>query len=204
MRADLCSQVTWVFPQDKLHRCPLSEGEKKWQEPLLLFSHSVMSDSLPPRGLQHTRLPCPSPSPGVCLNSCPFSQWGHPTISSSVIPFSSCPPSFPASGSFPMSQLFASSDQSIEALASIFPINIQDWFPLGLIGLIFLLSKGHSRVFSSTTFCKDQQEPYSLTKDVLLNTPREKRRRQWYTTPVLLPGKSHGRRSLVGCSPWGR
>ena len=89
-------------------------------------------------------------------------------------PFSSCPPSFPASGSFPMSQLFTSSDQSIEALASIFPINIQDWFPLGLTGLIFLLSKGHSRVFFSTTFCKDQQEPYSLTKDVLLNTPREK------------------------------
>ena len=162
-----------------------------------------MSYSLWPHGLQHARLLCPSPSPGVCLNSCPFSQWGHPTISSSVIPFSSCPPSFPASGSFPMSQLFVSSDQSIEALASIFPINIQDWFPLGLIGLIFLLSKGHSRVFSSTTFCKDQQEPYSLTKDVLLNTPREKRRRQWYTTPVLLPGKSHGWRSLVGCSPWG-
>ena len=167
------------------------------------FSRSVLSDSLQPHESQHARPPCPSPTPGVYSNSRPLSPWCHPTISSSGTPFSSCPPSFPASGSFPMSQLFASSDQSIEALASIFPINIQDWFRLGLIGLIFLLSKGHSRVFSSTTFCKDQQEPYSLTKDVLLNTPREKRRRQWHTTPVLLLGKSHGRRSLVGCSPWG-
>ena len=97
------------------------------------FSHSVMSDSLWPHGLQPTRLPCPSPTPRVCSNSCPLSRWCHPTISSSVIPFSSCPQSFPASGSFPMSQLFASGGQSIgvSASASVPPMNSQDWFPLG-------------------------------------------------------------------------
>ena len=100
------------------------------------FSCSVMSDSLRPNGLQHARLPCPSPNPGVCSNSCPSSWWCHPTISSSVIPFSSCLQSFPASGSLPMSQFFASSGQSIgvSALASVFPMNIQDWFPLGWTG----------------------------------------------------------------------
>ena len=97
-----------------------------------------MSDSLWPYGLQHTRLPCPSP--------CPFSQWCHPTISSSVIPFSSCLQAFPASGSFPMSQFFASGGQRIgvSASASVLPMNIQDWFPLGLTGWIFLQSKGLS------------------------------------------------------------
>ena len=105
---------------------------------LLLFSHSVMSDSLQPHRLQHARLPCPSPSPGACSNSCPLSQWCHPTISSSVIPFSSCLKSSPASGSLPMSQHFASGGQSIgaSASASVLPMNIQDWFPLVLTGLI--------------------------------------------------------------------
>ena len=115
---------------------------------LLLFSRSVMSNSLQPHGLQHTRLLCPSLSPGVCSDSCPLSRWCH-AISSSVALFSSCPPSFPASGSFPTSLLFASGGQSIGV--SVLPINIQDWFPLGFTGWIALLSKGLSRVFSNTT-----------------------------------------------------
>ena len=108
------------------------------------FSRSVMSDSLWPHGLQHTRLPCPSPTRGACWNSCPSSRWCHPTISSSVIPFSSRLQPFPALGSFPMSQSFASCGQSIEvsASASAVPMNIQDWLPLGWTGLISLQSKG--------------------------------------------------------------
>ena len=111
-----------------------------------------------PHELQHARLPCPSLSPRVCSDSCPSSQWCHPTISSSVVPCSSCLQCFPASGSFPMSQLFATGGQSIgaSASASVFLMSIQDWFPLGLIGLIFLLSKRLSRVFSSTTVQKRQ------------------------------------------------
>ena len=118
------------------------------------FSHSVMSDSLQPHGLQHTRLCCPSPSPRACSNLSPLSWWCHPTISSSVLPFSSSLQSIPAWGSFPMSHSFPSGGQSIgvSASASVFPMNIQDWFPLGLTGLISLKSKGLSRVFSSTTF----------------------------------------------------
>ena len=114
--------------------------------------------SLQPHGLQHTRPPCPSPTPRVYSNSCPLSQWCHPPISSSVIPFSSHLQSFPASGSFPMSQFFASSAQSIEvsASASVLPMNIQDWFPLGWTGWISLLSKGFTRVFSNTTVQKHQ------------------------------------------------
>ena len=114
-----------------------------------------MSKSLQPYGLQHTRLPCPSPSRRVCSNS-PLIQWCHPTISSSTVLFSCCLQSFPASGSFPMSQLFASSSQSIgaSASASVLPMNIQGWFPLGLTGLISFQSKGLSRVFSSTTIWK--------------------------------------------------
>ena len=121
------------------------------------FSHSIMSDSLQPHGLRHTRLPCPSPTPGSCSNSCPSSQWCHPTISSSVVPFSSCLQSFPASESFPMSQ-FTSGAQSIRvsASASVLPMKIQDWFPLGLTGLIFLQSKELSRVFSNITAQKHQ------------------------------------------------
>ena len=121
----------------------------------LLSSHSVVSDSLRPCGLQHARLPCPSPSPGVSSNSCPLSQWCHPTISSSATLFS-CSLSFPASGSFPMSWLFTSGGQSIRASASFLAINIQGWFPLGLAGFISLLSKRLSRVFSSTTVWKPQ------------------------------------------------
>ena len=118
------------------------------------FSCSVMSDSLRPHRLQHARPPCPSPTPGVYSNSCPLSQWCHSTISSSVIPFSSCLQSFPGSGSFPMSQLFTSGGQSIgvSASASVLPMNTQDWSPLGWTGWISLHSKGLSRVFSNTKF----------------------------------------------------
>ena len=116
-----------------------------------------MSDSLWPLGLQHATPPCPSPTPGACSNSCPLSQWCHPTIFSSVIPFS-CLQFFPASGSFPMSQFFASGGQSIEVSvsASVLPMNIQDWFPLGWTGWISLQSKGLARVFSNTTVQKLQ------------------------------------------------
>ena len=117
----------------------------------LLFSLSVVSNSLQPHGLQHARLPHPSPSPRTCSNSCPLSQWCHSTTSSPVVPFSFCLQSFPASGSFPVSWLFASGGQNIGAWASVFLMNIQNWFPLELTGLISLLSKGLSRVFSSTT-----------------------------------------------------
>ena len=122
------------------------------------FSRSVVSDSLQPHGLRHARLPCPAPTPGVYLNSCPSSQWCHPTISSSVVPFSSCLQSCPASGSFPMSQFFASGGQSIgvSASASVLSMNIQDWSPLGWTDWISLLSKGLSRVFSNTTVQKHQ------------------------------------------------
>ena len=115
-----------------------------------------MSDSLWPHGLQHTRLLCPSLSPRVCSNSCPLCQWCYPTISSSAARFSFPLQSFPASGSFPMSRLFASGGQSIgaSASASVLPMNIQGWFSLGLTGLISLQSKGLSRVFSSTTIWK--------------------------------------------------
>ena len=129
------------------------------------LSCSVMSDSLQPHGLQHTRSPCPSPYPGAGSNSCPSSRWCHPTISSSVVPFSSHLQSFPTSGSFPRSQFFTSGGQSIgaSASASVLPMNIEDWFPLGLIGLISLQSKGLSRVFSNTTVKKHQlfsAQPY--------------------------------------------
>ena len=139
-------------------------GTPTWQEILCSlssnpqFSHSVLSDSFWPHGLQHARLPCPSPTPGANSNSCPSSQWCHPTISSSVVCFSSCLQSFPASGSFPMSQFFTSGGQSIgvSASASVLPVNIQDSFPLGWTGWISLLSRGLSRVFSNTTVQKRQ------------------------------------------------
>ena len=115
-----------------------------------------MSDYLKPRGLQHVRLSCPSPSPRLCSNSCPLSWWFYLTISSSAAPFSSCFQPFPASGSLPMSQLFSSGDQSTEALASasVLPTNSHYWFPLGLTGLVSLRSKGLSSVFFSTTVWK--------------------------------------------------
>ena len=120
---------------------------------LVQFSHSVASDSL-----QHAKLACPSPTPGAYSNSCPLSQGYHPTISSSIVPFSSCPQSFPASESFPMSWLFSSCGQSIEAStsSSVQSMNIQGWFPLGLTGGLILLSKGLSRVFSSITIWNHQ------------------------------------------------
>ena len=143
------------------------------------FSHSVVSNSLRPHGLQHTRLPRPSPTPGTCSNSCASSQWCHPTLSSSVVRFSSPVQYFPASGSFPMNQFSASGGPSIgvSASASDLPMCIQDWFLLEL-----------TKVFC---FC-------FLNKSSHLN-----RRRRWHPTPVLLLGKSHGWRRLVGCSPWG-
>ena len=116
------------------------------------FNCSVMSNSLWLYGLQHVRFPCPSPTPGVYSNSCSLHRWCHPTISSSVVPFSSCLQSFPASGSFQMSQFFTSGSQrdGVSASASVLPMNIQDWFPLGGTGWISLLSKGLSRVLSNT------------------------------------------------------
>ena len=125
---------------------------------LVQFSHSVMCNSLWPHALQHTRLPYPSPTPGACSNSCPLSQWCHQTISSSVIPFSSCLQTFPASGTFPMSQFFTSGGQSTGTSdsASVLPMKTQDWFPSGLTGLVSLQSKGLSRFFSNTTAQKHQ------------------------------------------------
>ena len=149
------------------------------------FSRSVVSDSLQPHGLQHTRLSCPSPFPGVRSNSYPSNQWCHPTILSFVIPFSSCLQSFPASGSFLMSQRFSSGGQSIGA--SVLLMNIQCWFPLGLTGLISLLSKGLSRVFFNTTVRKHQFfsiQPYlcsnSQTHTWLLEKPY-----LWLCRPLL-------------------
>ena len=123
---------------------------------LVQFSRSVLSDSLQRHESQHSRPPCPSPTPGVYPNSYPLSRWCHSAISSSVVPFSSCPQSLPASESFPMSQLFAWGGQSIgvAASASVFPMNTQDWSPLGWTGWISLQSKGLSRVFSNTTVQK--------------------------------------------------
>ena len=131
--------LSWIFVHG-LNNCSVQ------------FSHSVVSDSLRPHELQHARPPCPSPTPGVDSNSRPSSRWCHPIISSSVVPFS-CPQSFPASGSFQMSQLFSSSGQSIgvSALTSVLPMNIQDWSPLGWTGWISLQAKDLSRVFSKTT-----------------------------------------------------
>ena len=121
--------------------------------PLSVQFSSVLSNSLQPLGLKNSRLPCPSPTLGVCSNSCPSSQWYHPIISFCAIPFSSCLQSFQASKSFPMSQFFASGDQSIgvSASAAILPMNILDWFPLGWTGLISVQSKTLSRVFLNTT-----------------------------------------------------
>ena len=130
----------------------------KSERKLLLFSCSVLSKSLRSHWLQHTRLPCHSPTPGACSYSCPLSHWCHPTILSPVIPFSSRIQSFPASGSFQMSHFFTSGGQStgVSASASVLLMNIQDWFPLGLTRWISLQSKGLSRVLSNTTVQKHQ------------------------------------------------
>ena len=135
----------------------LSEGSQIEKDKYMISlicccSVAQLCPTLQPHALQHTRLHCPSPSLGVCSNLCPLNWWCHLAISSSVIPFSSCPQSYPAWGSFLMSQLFISGGQSIgaSASASVLPVNIQDWFPLGLTGLISLLSQGLLRVFSNT------------------------------------------------------
>ena len=140
-----------------------SESLHSIPETLIQFSRSVVSNSLQPHGLQHTRLPCPSLIRAYS-NSCPLSWWCHPTISSSVIPFSFRLQSFPASGSFPMSQFFASGGQRIgvSASTSVFPMNIQDWFPLGLTGWISLQSKRLSRVFSNITVQKHRSSVLSF------------------------------------------
>ena len=133
------------------------------------FSHSVVSDSLRPHELQQARLPCPSPTPRACSNSCPSSQWCHPTISPSVVPFSSCLQSFPASGSFPVSPFFASGGQSVgvSASASVLLMNIQDWFPLGWTGLI-LQSKGLSRKHLLVHY-RDSEVSCVIDTDMLSN-----------------------------------
>ena len=131
---------------------------------LIQFSHSVMSDSLRLHGLQHAKPPCPSPTPRVHPNSCPLSWWCHPTVSSSVVPFSSCPQSFPASGSLQMSQLFTSGGQSFGVSAStlVLPVNTQDWSPFRWTGWISLQSKGLSRVFSNTSVQKHHSSALSF------------------------------------------
>ena len=143
------------------------------------ISRSVVSDSFRPHKSQHVRPPCPSPTPGVHWDSCPSNLWCHPAISSSVVPFSSCPQSLPASGSFPMSQLFAWGGQStgLSALASFLPKNTQDWSPLEWTGWISLQSKGLSRVFSNTTDQKYQffgAKPSSQSNSDIHTWPQEK------------------------------
>ena len=143
--------VTWLLSHTKT----LSSSDVSVS---VQFSHSVMSNSFWPHEPQHARPPCPSPTAGVHPNPCPSSQWCHPAISYSVVPFSSCPQTLPASGSFPISQLFTWSGQSIgvSASASVLPMNIQDWSPSGWTGWISLQSKGFPRVFSNTTVQKHQ------------------------------------------------
>ena len=143
------------------------------------FSHLVVSNSLRLHESQKARPPCPLPTPRVHSNSCPSSQWCHPAISSSAVPFSSCPQSLPASGSFLMSQLFTWGGQSIgvSASASVFPMNTRDWSPLGWTGRISLQSKGLSRVFSNTTVQKHQffgAQPSSQSKSQIHTWPQEK------------------------------
>ena len=148
---------TWSFSSNDGHRASLCHLLRAHVISSVQFSHSVMSSSLQPHEPQHTRPPCPSRTSGVYPDSCPLNQWCHPTISPSVIPFSSCPQSFPASGSFQMSQLFAWGGQSIgvSASTSVLPMNTQDWSHFEWTGWI-LQSKGLSRVFSNTTVQKHQ------------------------------------------------
>ena len=161
----------FVTPWTVARQAPLSMGfsrQEHWSgvpcpsHVHIKFSCSVLSDSLQPHESQHTRPPCPSPTPGVYSNSCPSSRWYHPAISSSVVPFS-CPQSLPASESFPMSQLIAWGGQSIgvSALLSVLPVNTQDWSPLGCTGWISLQSKGLPRVFSNTTVQKQKHQFFS-------------------------------------------
>ena len=155
-----CSPCTFSSKTQILH-CVHSKHEFWTKDSLLTWISSVQLLShvwLQPHGLQHARPPCPSPTPRVYWNSCSLGQWCHPAISSSVIPLSSCLQSFPASGSFPMSQLFTSGGQStgVSASTSVLLMNVQDWFPLGWTGWTSLQSKRFSRVFSNTTVQKHQ------------------------------------------------
>ena len=163
------SSLPFWSSSSELLRCWLLRYSSQFSQ----FSHSVVSDSLRPHGLQHTRLPRPSPTPGAYSNSCPSNQWCHPTISSSVSPVSSCLQSFPASGSFPVSQFFTSDGQSIgvSASASVLPMNTQDWSPLGWTGWISLQSKGLSRVFSHTSVQKHQFFGARFSKENQLSHP---------------------------------
>ena len=222
------TQWTWVW----------ANSRRQWRtgKPSVQFSRSVLSDSLRPHESQHPRPLCPSPTPGIYSNSSPSSQWCHQVLSSSVIPFSSCPQSLPESGSFPMSQLFASGGQSVgvSTSTSVLPMNSQDWSPLGLTDWISLQSKGLSRVFSNTTVgsleccksrgCKELNTTKWLTNNNIplyvaqkvkhLPTMQETQvqslgwedvlEKDMATHSSILAGKSHGRRSLVGYSPWGR
>ena len=159
--------------------CPLHFPGKNTVVDSIQFSRSVMSDSSWPHESQNTRPSCPSPTPRVYSNSCPSSRWCHPTISSPVVPFSSCLQSAPASGSFPMSQLFAWGGQStgVSASVSVLPMNIQDWSPLGWTGWISLQSKGRSRVFSNSTVQKHQffsVQPSSQSNSHIHTWPVEK------------------------------
>ena len=161
----LCNKkthTTWIMSDSSFSTAKgngiREANRRKYTKSSVQISRSVMSNSSWPHGLQDTRPPCPSPTSRACSNSCPLSQWCHPTISSSVVPFSSCLQSFPASGSFPTSQFFASGGQSIgvSASAPVLPMNTQDWSPLGWTGLVSLQSKGLSRVFYSPTVQEHQ------------------------------------------------
>ena len=155
-----------------------------------------------PHGLQHVRLPCPSPTPGVCSNSCPSSQWCHPTISSSVIPFSSYLQSFPASGSFPLSQFFASGGQSIgvSASASVLPMNIQDWFPLGLTGLISFASGSKGRSQSNIVLGHGQED--LALGSMLRRVPYTMRSRRMCLVEIALGSSGQCRLSPEFCPLW--
>ena len=152
---------------------------------LLLFSHPVLSDSLQPHGLQHTKPPCPSLSSEACPSLCPLLWWCHPAISSLVSPFFSCPQSFPASGTFPVSKLFASDDQNtgVSASASLLPVIIQGWFPLRLIYFISLLSKELAQVFSSTTV---QRHQFFGTLPSLLSSSQQPYMTTWKTVALTI------------------
>ena len=155
------------------------------------FSHSVMSNSFQPHVLQHTRPPCPSQTPGVYSDSCPLSQWCHPTISSCVIPFFSCLQSFPVSGSFQISQFFTSGGQSIgvSASTSVLPMNSQDWFPLGLTGWISLQSNGLARVFSNTTVQKHFSSAFFMVQltHPYMTTGKTKAFTRWTFVGKVMP-----------------
>ena len=175
----------WMMPIKCLAQCQVHNV----QFSSVQFNCSVMSDSLRPYESQHARPPCSSPTPGVHSNSCPSSHWCHPATSASVVLFSSCPQSLPASESFPMSQLFASGGQStgVSALASFLPKKSQGWSPLGWTGCISLHSKGLSRVFSNTTVQKHQffgAQPSSLSNSHIHTSPLEKPQ-PWLDGPLL-------------------